>query len=272
MITSPFDFVTARSAEQAVALLGEYGDDAKLLAGGHSLLPMMKVRLAAPAVLVDIGGIDELAYVRLDGDDVAVGATTRHAAVATSAVLREQVPLLAHAAGLVGDPQVRHRGTIGGSLAHADPAADLPVALSALGGRVVVQGPAGRREIGADDFFQGYFTTALAEDELIVEVRLARRPGQGWGYEKFTRRANDWAIVAAATVGGRVSLANMGSQPVRALSTEQALASGSGARDAAALAAEGTRPGEDMHGDAEYRRHLARVLTRRALASAGVAD
>jgi carbon-monoxide dehydrogenase medium subunit len=270
VIPSPFEYVAAGSADEAVALLRQHGDDAKLLAGGHSLLPMMKVRLAAPSVLVDVGGIAELSYIRIDGADLAVGATTRHQAVATSPLVREQVPLLGWSAGLVGDPQIRHRGTIAGSLAHADPAADLPMALSAVDGRVVVQGPSGRREIGVDDFFQGYFETALEPDEMIVEVRMPLRPGQPWGYEKFTRRANDWAIVGVAAVGGRVALANMGPQPVRAVSTEQAIASGASAGDAAALAAEEAEPGEDMHADPPYRRHLARVLTRRALIAAGV--
>jgi carbon-monoxide dehydrogenase medium subunit len=269
VIPSPFDYVAARSADEAVALLREHGDDAKLLAGGHSLLPMMKVRLAAPSVLIDVGGIPSLSYVRVDEGTLAIGAATTHETVAASSVVRDQVPLLAWSAGLVGDPQVRHRGTIGGSLAHADPAADLPMALSAVDGRVVALGPAGSREIGVDDFFQGYFETALAPDEMVVEVRMPVRPGQPWGYEKFTRRANDWAIVGVAAVGGRVALANMGPAPVRARSTEQALATGATAADAAALAAEEADPAEDMHADPPYRRHLARVLTRRALLAAG---
>ncbi|HEV7653379.1 MAG TPA: xanthine dehydrogenase family protein subunit M [Mycobacteriales bacterium] len=270
MIPSPFEYVAAQSADEAVALLQQHGDEAKLLAGGHSLLPMMKVRLAAPSVLIDVGGLSDLDYIRVDGSFLAVGATTRHQAVTSSELVREQVPLLAWSAGLVGDPQIRHRGTIGGSLAHADPAADLPMALSAVDGRVVVQGPSGRREIGVDDFFQGYFETALEPEEMIVELRMPARPGQPWGYQKFTRRANDWAIVGVAAVGGRVSLANMGPQPVRAVSTEQAVAGGASATEAAALAAEEAEPAEDMHADAPYRRHLARVLTKRALVSAGV--
>jgi carbon-monoxide dehydrogenase medium subunit len=272
VIPSPFEYVAARSADEAVALLQEHGDDAKLLAGGHSLLPMMKVRLAAPSVLVDVGSIPELSYVRVDDGTLAIGAATTHQAVASSEVVRSQVPLLAWSAGLVGDPQVRHRGTIGGSLAHADPAADLPMALSAVDGRVVVLGPSGRREVGADEFFRGYFETALAPDEMIVEVRMPVRPRQPWGYEKFTRRANDWAIVGVAAVGGRVALANMGPAPVRALSTERALADGATAAEAARLAAEEAEPAEDMHADAEYRRHLARVLTRRALVAAGAQE
>jgi carbon-monoxide dehydrogenase medium subunit len=270
MIPSPFEYVQAGSAADAVDLLRQHGDDAKLLAGGHSLLPMMKVRLAAPAVLVDIGAIPALSYVRAVDGELAIGAATTHQTIATSPEVRSQVPLLAWSAGLVGDPQVRHRGTIGGSLAHADPAADLPMALSAVDGRVVVLGPAGQREIGADEFFQGYFETALAPDEMIVEVRMPARPDQPWGYQKFTRRANDWAIVGVATVGGRVALANMGPAPVRALATEQAVAAGATATEAAALAADESDPAEDMHADPPYRRHLAQILTRRALITAGV--
>ena len=269
MIPSPFSYVAASSVEEAVSLLVEHGAEAKLLAGGHSLLPMMKVRLAAPSVLVDVGGLSTLDYVRVDGSDLAVGATTRHQTVATSELVREQVPLLAWSAGLVGDPQIRHRGTIGGSLAHADPAADLPMALSAADGVLVVQGPSGRRSVGVDEFFTGYFETALAEDEMIVEIRLPLRAGVPWGYQKFTRRANDWAIVGVAALGGRVSLGNMGPVPVRALATEPAPRAGATAPDAARLAAEQAEPAEDMHADAPYRRHLARVLTHRALLSAG---
>jgi aerobic carbon-monoxide dehydrogenase medium subunit len=270
MIPPPFEYVCAGSAAEAVDLLSRHGEDAKLLAGGHSLLPMMKVRLAAPGVLVDVGTIATLSYVRAGDGELAIGAATTHQAIAASPEVRSQVPLLAWSAGLVGDPQVRHRGTIGGSLAHADPAADLPMALSAVDGRVVVLGPSGQREIGADEFFLGYFETALAPDEMVVEVRMPVRPGRPWGYQKFTRRANDWAIVGVAAVGGRVALANMGPAPVRALATEQAVADGATATEAARLAAEEADPPEDIHADAAYRRHLARVLTKRALVSAGV--
>jgi aerobic carbon-monoxide dehydrogenase medium subunit len=268
VIPSRFEYVAAGSAAEAVDLLRQYGDDAKLLAGGHSLLPMMKVRLAAPSVLVDIGAIPALSYVRVEGGQLAIGAATTHQAVSTSPVVRAQAPLLAWSAGLVGDPQVRHRGTIGGSLAHADPAADLPMALSAVDGRVVVLGPSGQREIGADEFFQGYFETALAPDEIIVEVRMPVRPDQPWGYQKFTRRANDWAIVAVAVVDGRVGLVNMGSTALRASATEAALASGASIPDAAALADQDTDPPGDLAATPAYRRHLARVLTRRALTTA----
>ncbi len=265
MIPAAFDYVRAESTDHALALLDEHGDEAKVLAGGHSLLPMMKLRLAMPAVLVDVARVDELRGIREDGEELTLGAGTRHAEVATSELVRRDAPLLAHAAGLVGDPQIRHRGTLGGSLVHADPAADLPVALLALGGAVTVTGPDGSRRIGADDFFVGYFETALADGELVTAVHVPRRPGAGWGYQKFTRRANDWAIVGAAACDGRVALAHMAPTPVRATATERALAGGASTADAAALADQDCEPGEDMHADAVYRRHLARVLTRRAL-------
>ena len=179
--------------------------------------------------------------------------------------MRSQAPLLAYAAAQVGDPQIRHRGTIGGSLAHADPAADLPMALVALGGSMEISGPGGSRTVSADDFFAGFFETSLEPDELLTAVRVPRRPGPDWGYQKFVRRANDWAIVGVAAAGGRIALANMGPVPVRAAAAEQALAAGASAADAAALAAEGTDPAGDIHADRAYRQHLARVLTRRAL-------
>jgi carbon-monoxide dehydrogenase medium subunit len=265
VIPAPFDYIAASSAAHAIELLGEHGDDAKLLAGGHSLLPMMKLRLAAPEVLIDIGRVEELTGIAIVGDDLVIGAMTRHADLAVAALVQDCAPLLAHAAAQVGDPQIRHRGTIGGSLAHGDPAADLPMALVALGGSVELRGPAGTRTVAADDFFIGYFETALEPDELLTAVRVPSRPGQPWGYQKFTRRANDWAIVGAAATGGRIALANMGSVPIRALAAEQALAGGASAAEAAELAAEGTSPGEDIHADRPFRQHLARVLTRRAL-------
>ncbi|HEY2238042.1 MAG TPA: xanthine dehydrogenase family protein subunit M [Streptosporangiaceae bacterium] len=265
MIPAPFDYVRATSAAHALELMAEHGDEAKLLAGGHSLLPMMKLRLAVPSVLVDIGAVDELAGIAIDGGDLVIGATTRHADVAGSDLVKTEAPLLAWSAAQVGDPQIRHRGTIGGSLAHSDPAADLPMALTALSGSMEISGPSGTRTVGADDFFVGYFETAMEPDELLTAVRIPRRPGEPWGYQKFTRRANDWAIVGVAALGGRVVLANMGARPLRASAVEQALASGASVTDAAQLAAEGTEPGEDIHADREYRQHLARVLTERAL-------
>jgi aerobic carbon-monoxide dehydrogenase medium subunit len=265
MIPAPFDYIAAESAGHAIGLLAEHGDDAKVLAGGHSLLPMMKLRLATPELLIDIGGLDELAGIATDGDDLVIGATTRHADLAASGLARAEAPLLAYAASQVGDPQIRHRGTIGGSLSHADPAADLPMAVVAVGGSLELQGPSGTRTVAADDFFVGYFETALAPDELVTAVRVPRRPGVPWGYQKFVRRANDWAIVGVAAVDGRIALANMGPRPLRATAAEQALAAGASPAEAAELAADGTSPGEDLHADREYRSHLARVLTRRAL-------
>jgi carbon-monoxide dehydrogenase medium subunit len=197
--------------------------------------------------------------------ELVIGATTRHSDLAASELVRAQAPLLAYAASLVGDPQVRHRGTIGGSLAHADPAADLPMALLALGGSVELAGPAGARSVPADDFFTGFFETACQPGELITSVRVPCRPGVSWGYQKFVRRSNDWAIVAAAAIAGRIALANMGPTPLRAAAAEQALADGASAERAAELAAVGTSPGEDIHADRAYREHLARVLTARAL-------
>jgi carbon-monoxide dehydrogenase medium subunit len=225
----------------------------------------MKLRLAMPELLIDIGRLDELAGVSLDGEDLVIGATTRHADLAASDLVRTEAPLVAYAAAQVGDPQIRHRGTIGGSLSHADPAADLPMALVAAGGSVELQGPAGSRQVSAEDFFQGYFETAMQPDELLTAVRIPRRPGIPWGYQKFVRRSNDWAIVGVAAIDGRIALANMGSTPLRATAAEEALAGGASPADAAARAADGTSPGEDMHADKPYRRHLAQVLTRRAL-------
>jgi aerobic carbon-monoxide dehydrogenase medium subunit len=265
VIPAAFEYIPAQSAAHALDLLAEHGDDAKLLAGGHSLLPMMKLRLAMPEVLIDIGGLEELAGVRADNGELVIGATTRHADLAASELVRTEAPLLAYAAAQVGDPQIRHRGTIGGSLSHADPAADLPMALVALGGSVEIDGPGGSRVVAADDFFLGFFETALGPDELLTAVRIPRRPGVPWGYQKFVRRSNDWAIVGVAAIDGRIALANMGPTPVRATAAEQALAEGASAAAAAEHAADGTSPGEDMHADREYRRHLARVLTRRAL-------
>ena len=268
MIPGAFEYVRPTSVEEAVAALVEHGDDAKVLAGGHSLLPLMKLRLAMPAVLIDISRIPDLSYVRVEGDEVAIGAGTRHHELEKDAVAAAEVPILPYVASQVGDPQVRHRGTIGGTVAHSDPASDLPTALLALGGTVVVQGPNGRRSIPLTEFWLGFFETALAEDELIVEIRVPRTGSAGWAYEKFTRRANDWPIVAAAAVDGRVALANMAGSVVRATATEEALARGASIEEAAALADQDTSPGADMHADQEYRRHLARLLTRRALEKA----
>jgi carbon-monoxide dehydrogenase medium subunit len=275
MIPAPFDYQRAGSVDEAIELLAAHGDDAKLLAGGHSLLPLMKLRLAQPTVLVDIGRIGDLSYVEDGSGTVRIGALTRHHDVATSDLVREQVPLLAEVAGQIGDPQVRHRGTVGGSIAHGDPASDLPAALLALRGTLVVRGPGGDREIAADDFFTGFLETALAPDEVLTEIRVPAVPGAGWAFEKFHRRAQDWAIVGVAAAltngsgGPGVGLVNMGSAPLRAAGVEDALRSGSGAADAAARADEGTEPPDDLNASPEYRRHLAQVLVRRALERAG---
>ena len=268
MIPANFDYVRADSVDQALALLTEHGDEAKLIAGGHSLLPMMKLRLAFPAVLIDIRQLTDAAYIRVEGDEVAIGALTRQCDLVNSEVLRAEAPLIAAVAAQVGDPQVRHRGTIGGSLSHADPAADLPTAVLASNATIVMQGPAGHRSVPAQEFFLGYFDTTMNADEMLVEIRVPRTGPTGFHYEKFTRRANDWAIVAVATVAGRVAMANMGSRPLRAHATEAALAGGASVAEAAALAAEGTAPIQDMHADRAYRQHLVRVLTRRALVAA----
>ncbi len=269
MIPAEFSYVRPASVDAALSSLAEHGDEAKLLAGGHSLLPMMKLRLATPGVLIDIARIPELSSIREDGDSIAIGAATRHADVVSSPLLAQRAPLLPFVAALVGDRQIRHRGTIGGSLVHGDPAADMPCAALALGVTMVIAGPSGRREVHVDDFFLGFFETAVGPDEILVEVRVPAAAGAaGWAYEKFVRRANDWAIVAVAVSGGRVALANMGPAPLRASATEAALAAGQSIAEAAALADADTEPTEDMHANREYRRHLTRVLTRRALETA----
>jgi aerobic carbon-monoxide dehydrogenase medium subunit len=265
MIPATFDYEVADSVPHALALLAEHGEDAKLLAGGHSLLPMMKLRLAMPAVLIDIARVGELAGIRSEDGELVIGATTRHADIVSSELVRAEVPLLAYAAAQVGDPQIRHRGTIGGSLAHADPAADLPMTLVALGGSIEITGPSGGRTVPAEEFFTGFFESVLEPDELLSAVRVPRGGGVPWGYQKFVRRANDWAIVGVAAYDGRVALANMASTPIRALGVEEALRSGAPLAEAASRAAEGTSAGSDFHADKSYREHLARVLTRRAL-------
>ncbi|MCW2935000.1 MAG: coxM1 [Actinomycetia bacterium] len=266
MIPAAFGYEVAESASHALALLAEHGEDAKLLAGGHSLLPMMKVRLAQPAVLIDIARITALSGIAIAGDEIVIGATTRHADLVSSEILQAEAPILAYAAAQVGDPQIRHRGTIGGSVAHADPSADLPMTLLALGATIEITGAAGTRSVGIDDFFVGPFESVLSPDEILSAVRVPRGPAVTWGYQKFVRRANDWAIVGVAACDGRVALASMGGTPLRAHATEEALRSGAPIADAAQLAAVGTSPGADFHADADFREHLARVLTGRALA------
>ena len=266
MIPAPFTYQRARTAEEALDLAAEAGDDGKYLAGGHSLLPLMKLRFAAPTVLIDLGRVSELSYIRDEGNHVAIGALTRHHDVANSELLLIDIPLLAHTAEAVGDPQIRHRGTIGGSVAHADAAADLPAALLALDATFVVRGPNGERSVPASEFFRGIFETAIEPGELLTEIQVPKPAAPAaWSFQKFNKRAIDFAIVGVAVQGTSVALINMGSIPLRATAVESALASGASAADAAALAAEGTNAGSDIHATREYREHLARVLVRRAL-------
>ena len=272
MIPAAFDYEVAESADHAVSLLGEHGEDAKLLAGGHSLLPLMRVRLAAPTMLVDIGRIGELNYIRDGGDHVAVGALTTMEDAHFSELLERECPILAFTAGEIGDPQVRHRGTVGGTVAHSDPASDIPTVLLALDATLVVKGPAGERTVAARDFWKGIFESDLGPQDLLTEMRVPKVPGAGWSYQKFHPRAQDWAIVGVAAVAnnGGVSLAltNMGETPLRATAVEQALASGSDPAAAAEQVLEGTSPPNDALASSEYRRHLAKVLTRRAIEGA----
>jgi aerobic carbon-monoxide dehydrogenase medium subunit len=276
MIPAPFAYERPSTLEEAIGLLAEHGPDAKPLAGGQSLIPLLKLRLAAPALLVDLGGLDRadgLAGVRDQGDHLAIGALTRHADLARDPVTAEHAPLLGFAARHVGDPQVRHHGTIGGSLAHADPAGDLPAVLLAYEAAMVARGPAGERQIPAAEFFTGFLETALGPDELLVEVHLPKLgPGVGWSFRKFTRRAIDWATVGVAALHGpevrRVALISMGPTPLRASAVEQRLSAGASAAEAAEAAAEGTEPTSDAWASAWYRRRLATVLVRRALEEA----
>ena len=272
MIPAAFDYVRATPAAEAISLIGQHGSDAKFLAGGHSLLPLMKLRLVAPSVLVDVGRITDLSYIKDAGDHIAIGAMTRHMDVEKSAVLAQHAPLLAHAAGYVGDPQVRHRGTIGGSIAHADPASDLPATTLALGATYVVQGPNGTREIPASSFFHGFLQSDLAEDEMLTEIRVPKMNGAGWSFQKFNRREQDWAIVGVAawrgSHGSGVALVNMGQTPILASAVSKALAGGASIADAAALAADDAEPSPDNNASVEYRTHLAKVLVRRALEQA----
>jgi aerobic carbon-monoxide dehydrogenase medium subunit len=279
VIPLAFDYEVAESADHAVQLLGQHGEDAKLLAGGHSLLPIMKLRLAAPTVLIDLGRVDDLKYVRDEGDHLAIGAMTRISDVERDATVQQQCGLLAYTASLVGDPQVRHRGTVGGTLSHGDAASDLPTTLLALEGTFVIKGPNGERTVAAGDFFQDYLQTVLEPDEVLTEVRVPKLNGAGWSYKKFNRRAQDWAVVGVAAVverqngtinAARIGLTNMGSTPLRATAAESALsgASADSVADATQSADEGTSPSSDIAASSEYRRHLARVLSRRAVEEA----
>jgi carbon-monoxide dehydrogenase medium subunit len=272
VIPAAFDYKRASSAAEAISLIGQYGDEAKFLAGGHSLIPLMKLRLAQPAMLIDIGRIKDLSYIKDGGDFIAIGALTRHMDVEKSALVIKEVPLLAHAAGYVGDAQVRHRGTIGGSLAHADSASDLPATTLALGATYVAQGPKGERLIAAADFYKGFLESALEPDEMLTEIRVPKMNGAKWGFEKFNRRAQDWAIVGVAAWRSKdasgVALVNMGSTPILATSVSEALKSGASVADAAEQAATEAEPQDDLNASSEYRVHLAKVLVRRALEKA----
>jgi aerobic carbon-monoxide dehydrogenase medium subunit len=285
MIPANFDYVRPSSVSDAVSALADGGEDAKVIAGGQSLLPLLRLRLAYPEVLVDIGGLDELRGVSDGGDHLLIGARTTHYQVVHDPLISEHCGLLAQAAGTVADPAVRHRGTLGGSLAHADPAGDLPAVIVALDATMIAAGPAGSREIPAGEFFVDYLTTALEPGEILTGIRVPKL-GTDWGYryEKFHRTAQAWAIVGVAALvrrsdghvaEARVGLTNMGSVPIRAAAVETAaagaLARTEALRAAAESADEGTQPPADLHGAPDYRRHLARVLTGRALeAAAGV--
>lgn len=272
MIPAAFEYVRVGSADEAVAVIGEHGDEAKFLAGGHSLVPLMKLRLAQPTVLVDIGRVSDLSYIRDGGDHLAIGALTRHMDIETSELVRAEVPLLAHAAAQVGDPQVRHRGTLGGTIAHADPASDLPATTLALGATYIAQGPTGTREIPATAFYHGFLTSALAPDELLTEIRIPKMHGAGWSFQKFNRRAQDWAIVGVAAwrrdTDAGVALVNMGSTPILATAVTTALTHGATIDDAAQHAADDADPQADLNASIDYRTHLAKVLVKRALTQA----
>jgi len=276
MIPAPFDYEVADSVEHAVELLGER-EDTKLLAGGHSLIPLMRLRFARPAVLIDLGRLDSLRYVRDTGEQLAIGALARHNDLKHDPLLQEHCPLVSYTAGLIGDPQVRHRGTIGGSIAHGDPASDLPAVLLALDADLVLQGPDGQRTVPAGAFFRGVFETALGPQDVLTEIRVPKLGPSGWSYLKFTRRAQDWATVGVAAVVRRsngtieeraIALTNMGPTPVRARAAEEALRTAGDVGAAAEAVAAESDPPSDTSGSADYRRHLATVLTRRALKEA----
>ena len=281
MIPAQFDYVAPESLEEALSALAEAGDDAKVLAGGQSLLPILRMRLNAPEKVIDLGRIEELKGVTEDGDHLVIGAMTTYADVLASDLVRQHAGLLTDAIAEVADPQIRHRGTVGGALVHADPAGDVGAPALALDTEFVIAGSGGERTVAAGDFFQDLFETAVGEGELLTAIRIPKHTGWGHRYEKFVRVSHQWSIVAvAATVrvdGGtiaeaRIGLTNMGSTPLRATTVEQALvgkaATDEAVRDACAAAADGTNPPSDLNGDSDYRKHLATVLTRRAVLSA----
>ncbi len=286
MIPPSFDYARPSTVQEAVAALAQGGEDAKVLAGGQSLLPLLRLRLAYPSTLVDVGRVEQLHGVRLDGDTLVIGAMTTHHEILHDPLVLQHCPVLRQATATVADPAVRHRGTFGGSLAHADPAGDLPAVALAVDAEMVIAGADGnRRTVPAHEFFQDYLETAIGPGELLVEVRVPRL-GQEWGtaYEKFQRVAQAWAIVGVAALvrrdgdgiaEARVGLTNMGPTPLRAAATEQALvgvaAANGGIAAAAQHAADGTAPPADLAAQADYRRHLAQVLTRRAVQRAAAA-
>lgn len=284
MIPSAFDYTAPETLDEALRALADAGDDAKIIAGGQSLMPVLRLRMNDPAVVVDLGRIPELRGVRDDGDALAIGAMTTHHDVLHDPLVRRHALLLAEAAATVADAQIRHRGTLGGALAHADPAGDLLAPALALDATMTVAGPRGRREVPAGEFFEDLFTTAVAPDEILVEIRVPKHTGWTGHYEKFNRTAQAWAIVAVAAAlevsdgrisEARVALTNMASVPLRARGVEEALvgrpADAATIREAAAHAGEGTRPTADGNADEQYRTHLAEVLTARAVtAAAGV--
>lgn len=275
MIPTRFDYDVAESVDHASELLRAGEGDAKLLAGGQSLVPALRLRIARPAKLVDLGRLRELDYVRDDGTQVAIGSLTTHATVAADPLLAEHCPIVSRTAAGIGDPQVRHRGTMGGTLAHGDPASDMPAVVLALGAELVARGRDGERTIAAAEFFAGVFETALGPDEVLTEVRVPKLGSStGWAYVKASRRAQDWATVGVAALvhrdngsvaGASIGLANMGGTPLRAKVAEDALAGGASIADAAKLVTEGMEPPSDHAGSSEYRTHLARVVVRRAL-------
>ena len=277
MIPAAFDYDTAESVDHAIELLGADAD-AKLLAGGHSLIPAMKLRIARPSKLIDIGRLADLSYVRDAGTQLAIGALTRHKAVRDDPLLQEHCPIVSTTAGAIGDPQVRHRGTIGGSLAHGDPASDLPAVMLALGADLVIRGAGGERVVPAADFFTGVFQTAIGPGELLTEIRVPKLGGStGWSYLKLNRRAQDWATVGVAALvhrdngnvaGASIALTNMGATPIRATAAEDALAGGATPADAALHVADGADPPSDHAASSEFRAHLARVLGGRAIEEA----
>jgi carbon-monoxide dehydrogenase medium subunit len=277
VIPAQFDYVAPTSLDEALSALRGGGEDAKLLAGGHSLLPLMKLRLAAPSLLVDLRRVPDMAGIERADGAWRIGAMTTHYAVSEGGL-----GLASSAAGTIADPQVRYRGTIGGSLAHGDPASDMPAVLLAAEGSVTIRGESGEREVAAADLFQDFLTTAVGDGEILTSVTLPALEGYGFGYEKFNRRKEDWAMVAVCALvkkgadgsceDVRIGLTHMGSTPLRATAAEQALRGGGldaqSIAAAAEQAAEGTEPPADLNASAEYKRHLARVLCRRALEQA----